>query len=141
MLTRMGEFAESINLKDKAENGRPSAFYDAVRMANFRKIASAGSQAMSNSMMGAFNRGMQYSGAATIKQPADIQSQMVGQALEVENRIFEDNERYKLDMTQQYMNLLAHEDSMELQRRQLEAMDGDILDQIGQFASIVGIFA
>lgn len=139
----MGEaldFARAIGIQEQAYAGMPKEQLDLRRMSAYRSISRGGAQAVKNHMMGAYNRGMQFSGAATQKAPAEIQADMIGQMFGVDNQIYMENEQHKMNMQQTFLSVLQHEDSMDMERRRLEAMEGDMLDQIGRVASLIAMF-
>lgn len=139
-MSNMRDFADSIDLQGQAEEGFGKEFKDTLRMGANRGIARAGVRNLEAIGHDAFNRGMENSGAANIKAPAQVRGDMLSQVLQSENSIFERNEQFKLESQQRWLNVLSHEDQMEFNRKQLDANDPDLLDQIGQLSSLASLF-
>ena len=139
-LSRMRDFADSINLGYAAEHGFSNEMKDTLKMTSYRQIAQRGVGSMNSFMQGAYNRGMQFAGASTIKGPADVQGDMMGQIMSVNNDIYERSEKHKLDMQRTYLSVLQHEDQMELEQERLRRQEADMLDQLTQFASLASVF-
>ena len=140
MNTRMGQFAESMDLQGRSETGYDQDFLDAITMTRRRPIAQQATAEINRSRQNAFNSGMEFSGAQSVKVPAMIKAEMAGRQLEVDNQVHTMNEQYKNQSLQSWLGVLAHEDTMALEQRKMELAEGDILDQIGRFSALVGSF-
>jgi len=137
--TKAGQYAESFGLQENAMVGHGREFNDNLLNTAFKRIAGTGVE--DNLQMGTrvINSGMQFSGVGQSKVPGAVTNKMAGEAFGAMNEVAAENERFRLDSSRRWLDILKHEDNYDFQQQQLEAQEGDFLDVIGRIGSIVSM--
>lgn len=145
MLSQAGQYAQKFGYENLAQQGRGREFNDTLLTTAFRRIAQGGLEAKNSAGMNMANNGMQFSGASEVKIPNMVTSGMASQAFDVMNKVSEDDQNFKLDMTNKWVNILSHEDNYALERERLdfekEQANGDFLDTLMRVGSVVSSIA